>query len=74
MTDRNLDTPYEGIEFDNWPRYTILRGSVVWANGEVKGRCGAGKYLKRGPSQLGRTYPANMVDPRNVAHWLEDNR
>ena len=23
-------TPYEGMTFENWPRYTILRGKIVW--------------------------------------------
>ncbi|KAF4343147.1 transcription activator acu-15 [Fusarium beomiforme] len=26
-------TPYEGKPVKNWPRYTILRGKVVWDNG-----------------------------------------
>lgn len=70
-TDRTLDTPYEGTEFTNWPRYTILRGSIVWANGKIEGKCGGGKYLKRGLSRLNRTYPLSGVDPRNVAAWLD---
>ncbi|KAG0699976.1 hypothetical protein DFH29DRAFT_934373 [Suillus ampliporus] len=28
-------TPFEGIEFKNWPRYTIIRGKVVFSHGEL---------------------------------------
>lgn len=64
------DTPYEGMEFVNWPRYTILRGKVVWANGEIKGKPRDGQYLKRGPSQLSKGLPGRNKDPRSVAAWL----
>ncbi|KAK5653049.1 hypothetical protein OQA88_9335 [Cercophora sp. LCS_1] len=48
-------TPYEGHVVGNWPRYTILRGKVVWDrdNGGVVGDKTDGKFLKRGPSSLG---------------------
>ncbi|KAI2619302.1 hypothetical protein GGR54DRAFT_138805 [Hypoxylon sp. NC1633] len=47
-------TPYEGRSVDNWPRYTILRGSVVWDrdNGGIVGSKGYGKFVKRGKSSL----------------------
>ncbi|KAI1374457.1 hypothetical protein F4677DRAFT_455456 [Hypoxylon crocopeplum] len=47
-------TPYEGRSVDNWPRYTILRGSVVWDRdgGGIVGRKGDGKFVKRGRSSL----------------------
>jgi dihydropyrimidinase len=42
-------TPFEGIEVQNWPRYTILRGNVVWDadNGGIVGEKGSGEFLKR---------------------------
>ncbi|KAJ9133373.1 D-hydantoinase [Pleurostoma richardsiae] len=42
-------TPYEGMWVNNWPRYTLLRGQVVWDrdNGGVVGRKGGGQFLKR---------------------------
>ncbi|KAI0167056.1 hypothetical protein GGR52DRAFT_556737 [Hypoxylon sp. FL1284] len=47
-------TPYEGHVVDNWPRYTILRGSVVWDRdgAGIAGSKGYGKFVKRGPSSL----------------------
>lgn len=61
MLHHDIDyTPYEGITFENWPRYTILRGKVVW-NGdgrELRGYKGAGRYIKRTKSL--------MPGPRNV--------
>ncbi|KAI1776118.1 hypothetical protein F4818DRAFT_440490 [Hypoxylon cercidicola] len=47
-------TPYEGRVVDNWPRYTILRGNVVWDRdgGGIVGPKGYGKFVKRGQSSL----------------------
>lgn len=45
-------TPFEGVEFKNWPRYTIIRGKVVFGNGEVVGELGYGKYQRRRKSTL----------------------
>jgi dihydropyrimidinase len=45
-------TPYEGIEFQTWPRITILRGQVVFENGKVLGTKEYGKFVKRGPSTM----------------------
>jgi dihydropyrimidinase len=45
-------TPYEGMKVSNWPRYTILRGEVIYAEGKVKGKKGQGEFLKRGKSSL----------------------
>lgn len=64
------DTPYEGTEFSNWPRYTILRGKIIWANGEIVGKVRDGKYVKRGPSLLSQGSPRADRDPRRVASWL----
>lgn len=53
----NVDyTPYEGHMITQWPRYTLLRGEVVWDrdNGGVVGRKGYGKFLKRGRSAFCR--------------------
>ncbi|KAL4966995.1 hydantoinase/dihydropyrimidinase family protein [Aspergillus stella-maris] len=55
MLHHDIDyTPFEGMEFGNWPRYTILRGKVVFDrdNGGIKGVKGDGAYLKRGRSTL----------------------
>ncbi|KAF2416996.1 dihydropyrimidinase [Tothia fuscella] len=59
-------SPFEGFVFRNWPRYTVVRGEVVWdRNGKgVVGSKGFGRYLKRGSSSLGQ--------PRNI--WVNDFR
>ncbi|KAI1500467.1 hypothetical protein F5X99DRAFT_235987 [Biscogniauxia marginata] len=47
-------TPYEGRTMTNWPRYTILRGRVVWDRdgGGIVGEKGYGRFIKRGESSL----------------------
>ena len=45
-------TPYEGMSVENWPRYTILRGEVIYEEGKVLGKKGQGQFLKRGKSSL----------------------
>jgi dihydropyrimidinase len=40
-------SPYEGIEFLNWPRMTLLRGEVVFSDGSVHGQPGFGRFIKR---------------------------
>lgn len=55
MLHHNVDyTPYEGWTLSQWPRYTILRGQVVWdrENGGLVGAKGYGKFLERGISTL----------------------
>ncbi|KAL6234538.1 hypothetical protein BDW75DRAFT_162776 [Aspergillus navahoensis] len=50
MLHHNTDyTPYEGQRVTNWPRYTILRGQIVWDrdHGGVVGRKGYGQFIKR---------------------------
>jgi dihydropyrimidinase len=53
-------TPYEGMQFNNWPKYTMLRGEIVWAwedgqkSGEIRGREGGGTFQRRGPSYWGQ--------------------
>lgn len=45
-------TPYEGRSVSQWPRYTIVRGEVVWDrdNGGIVGRKGYGQFVKRDKS------------------------
>lgn len=47
-------TPYEGKVLRSWPRWTILRGTVVWErDGEgLIGKKGMGRFLSRGESSL----------------------
>ena len=40
-------SPYEGIEFWNWPRITLLRGSVVFRDGQVVAKNRGGRFVKR---------------------------
>ncbi|KAH6666641.1 hypothetical protein B0J14DRAFT_629755 [Halenospora varia] len=55
MLHHNVDyTPYEGRTINQWPRYTVLRGEVVWARDEggLVGKKGYGEFLERGVSTL----------------------
>ena len=55
MLHHDIDyTPYEGMNFINWPRWTILRGKVVWDRDGVglTGTKGDGQYIERGTSAL----------------------
>ncbi|EXJ79072.1 dihydropyrimidinase [Capronia epimyces CBS 606.96] len=56
-------TPFEGVEFKNWPRYTLVRGKVVFKEGKVVGDLGYGQYQKRTKSTL--------AGPRNrfLSEW-----
>jgi dihydropyrimidinase len=45
-------TPFEGMEFKNWPRYTLVRGKVVFKEGAVVGEMGYGQFVRRGKSLL----------------------
>ncbi|KAL9110434.1 MAG: hypothetical protein Q9227_004978 [Pyrenula ochraceoflavens] len=47
-------TPYEGMRFTNWPRWTVLRGKVVWDRdgGGLVGGKGDGEYVVRGVSTM----------------------
>ncbi|WGF87561.1 dihydropyrimidinase [Marinivivus vitaminiproducens] len=40
-------TPYEGMRVKGWPVTTIVRGQVVFADGELKGEPGFGQHLAR---------------------------
>ncbi|KAF9890572.1 hypothetical protein FE257_005703 [Aspergillus nanangensis] len=61
MLHHDIDyTPFEDMHFDNWPRYTILRGKVVWNRdqGGILGSKADGAFLKREKS--------SMCTPRGV--------
>jgi dihydropyrimidinase len=45
-------TPFEGVEFRNWPRYTLVRGKVVFSEGKIVGDMGYGRFVKRESSLL----------------------
>ena len=47
-------TPFEGRSLRQWPRYTIVRGNVVWDrdHGGLLGHKGLGQFLKRDVSTL----------------------
>jgi len=47
-------TPYEGMSVRNWPRYTILRGKIVWDRdgGGVVGGVKNGQFLVRGKGKI----------------------
>lgn len=69
MLHHNVDyTPYEGQVLKAWPRYTILRGELVWDrdNGGVLGKKGYGKFLERGVSALAKPLrPEHDWDPED---------
>ncbi len=55
MLHHDVDyTPYEGQRVGNWPRYTVLRGKVVWdrEGGGVVGEKGYGRFVEREASTL----------------------
>ena len=51
-------TPYEGHQIGNWPRYTVLRGKVVWDRDHGGIICDKkyGKFLKREKASLDRMW------------------
>lgn len=57
-------SPYEGREFTQWPRYTVLRGEVVWDrdNGGLVGKKGYGRFLQRDASCLAGSRSAEEWD------------
>lgn len=40
-------TPYEGIEVTGWPVTTILRGKVIFGDGQAVVEKGFGQFLSR---------------------------
>jgi dihydropyrimidinase len=49
MHDAMDYTVYEGRQVRGWPIVTLSRGEVVWANGEVRGCAGRGRFIEREP-------------------------
>lgn len=43
-------TPYEGLEVTGWPVMTLLRGQIVFADGQATAPPGTGRFLPRGAS------------------------
>ncbi len=43
--DQEKWSPYDGRVVDVWPVYTLVRGQVVFAEGEVRGAPGDGRFL-----------------------------
>jgi dihydropyrimidinase len=41
-------TPYDGLELEGYPVFTVARGEVIAADGEYLGARGRGRFLKRG--------------------------
>jgi dihydropyrimidinase len=41
---------YDGREVHGWPRFTVSRGDVVLADGEVVAEPGRGRLLRQGPT------------------------
>lgn len=67
-------TPFEGVPVGNWPRYTIIRGRIVWDQEKgVVGEMQYGRYLKRGKGQVltGKTgnVPRGMLKEERK-YWL----
>ncbi|SPN99080.1 probable DAL1 - Allantoinase [Cephalotrichum gorgonifer] len=61
----NVDyTPYEGRHVSQWPRYTIIRGEVVWDrdSGGIVGQKGYGQFVKRTRSAFCEDLPAWDVE------------
>ncbi|CAK7232058.1 hypothetical protein SEUCBS140593_008132 [Sporothrix eucalyptigena] len=40
-------SPYEGIEFWNWPQRTLLRGKTVFLDGQIVAKNGVGQFVPR---------------------------
>jgi dihydropyrimidinase len=59
-------SPYEGIEFLNWPKTVLLRGRVVFRDGVVVGSKGYGSFMKRKSCAL--PYQRRMAKEWDVLH------
>jgi allantoinase len=56
-------TPFDGISLKGWPVATVLRGQIVFKDGEILARPGVGVYIKRpvalhAPSGMAEALPA----------------
>lgn len=40
-------SPYLGLELQGWPVMTIVRGNIIYRDGEIVGEKGFGRYLQR---------------------------
>ncbi len=58
-------TPYEGRDVTGWPVITVLRGAVVWRDGEFTGKRGGGEFLRcdTPPALKSGGRPATGFDP-----------
>lgn len=57
MLHHDVDyTPFEGRVLKQWPRWTILRGRIVWDRdgGGLIGEKGYGRFVKRAASSLAK--------------------
>ena len=57
MLHHDVDyTPFEGRVLKQWPRFTILRGKVVWdrEKGGLLGEKGYGNFVKRDASSFAK--------------------
>ncbi|KAG9252295.1 aminohydrolase [Emericellopsis atlantica] len=64
----NVDyTPFEGHRVNQWPRYTLVRGKVVWDrdNGGVVGEKGYGRFTRRDRS----FFCQEELPPWDVEQW-----
>ncbi|HEY3048900.1 MAG TPA: dihydropyrimidinase [Polaromonas sp.] len=55
-------TPYEGMTVTGWPVTTLVRGEVVWCDGEVTGQAGHGQFLPCGKPEMARPKAAPDAD------------
>ncbi|KAK9477706.1 hypothetical protein V1514DRAFT_308706 [Lipomyces japonicus] len=67
-------TAFEGLDMLNWPKYTILRGQVVWdgMKGEVTGSKTGGKYVSRTSSWFAKNQ--NLFDDHTSTPWQNEWR
>ena len=49
LHDRMDYTPFEGMRVRGWPVVTVSRGEVIWADGQVRGGPGRGRFVRRQP-------------------------
>jgi dihydropyrimidinase len=64
-------TPYEGQKVTGWPMATFVRGQCAFADGEILGTAGDGRFLKRSLRTsalraLGATAPVRTLSERRL--------
>ncbi|MGH8831079.1 MAG: dihydropyrimidinase [Polaromonas sp.] len=68
LLHHNVDyTPYEGMSVTGWPVTTLVRGEVVWHEGQVCGQTGHGQFLPCGKPDMARP---KVVDPQDLGHYM----